>query len=114
MAERPIAIEVEDLYKSFRMPSHRVLTVKERIVRPFTRIEYTTLRALRGISFRVAQGEFMGIAGRNGSGKTTLLKLLASIYRADRGRMRVAGTLAPLIELGSASTPTSPPARTSC
>ena len=42
----------------------------------------------------------MGVAGRNGSGKTTLLKLLASIYRADRGRIRIAGTLAPFIELG--------------
>ena len=100
MAERPIAIEVKDLHKSFRMPSHRVSTIKERAVRPFSPIDYTTLHALRGISFRVAQGEFMGIAGRNGSGKTTLLKLLASIYRADRGRIRVAGTLAPLIELG--------------
>ena len=100
MAERPIAIEVEDLHKSFRMPSHRVSTIKERVVHPFTPIEYTTLRALRGVSFRVAKGEFMGIAGRNGSGKTTLLKLLASIYRADRGRLRVAGALAPLIELG--------------
>ncbi len=42
----------------------------------------------------------MGIAGRNGSGKTTLLKLLASIYRADRGQIRLAGTLAPFVELG--------------
>ena len=67
---------------------------------PFTPVEYTALHALRGISFRVAEGEFMGIAGRNGSGKTTLLKLLASIYRADRGRIRLAGTLAPFIELG--------------
>jgi ABC-2 type transport system ATP-binding protein len=100
LAERPIAIEVEDLHKSFRMPSHRVSTIKERVMHPFTPIEYKTLRALRGISFRVAKGEFMGIAGRNGSGKTTLLKLLASIYRADRGRLRVAGALAPLIELG--------------
>jgi ABC-2 type transport system ATP-binding protein len=100
LAEPPIAIEVKDLHKSFRMPSHRVSTLKERAVRPFTPIDYTTLHALRGISFRVAKGEFMGIAGRNGSGKTTLLKLLASIYRADRGRIRVAGTLAPLIELG--------------
>jgi len=100
VAERPIAIEVEDLHKSFRMPSHRVSTIKERAVHPFTPIEYTTLYALRGISFRIAKGEFMGIAGRNGSGKTTLLKLLASIYRADRGRLRVAGALAPLIELG--------------
>ena len=100
MAERPIAVEVEDLHKSFRIPSHRVVTLKERVVRPFTPIEYTTLHALRGISFRVAKGELMGIAGRNGSGKTTLLKLLASIYRADRGRIRLAGTLAPFIELG--------------
>ena len=100
MTDRPIAIEVEDLHKSFRMPSHRVSTIKERAVRPFSPIDYKMLHALRGISFRVAKGEFMGIAGRNGSGKTTLLKVLASIYRADSGRLRVAGTLAPLIELG--------------
>jgi ABC-type polysaccharide/polyol phosphate transport system ATPase subunit len=42
----------------------------------------------------------LGIIGRNGSGKSTLLKLLASIYRADRGRIRVAGRVAPVIELG--------------
>ncbi|MEK6326332.1 MAG: ABC transporter ATP-binding protein [Actinomycetota bacterium] len=100
MAERPIAVEVKDLHKSFRIPSHRVMTLKERAVHPFTRVEYTTLHALRGVSFRVAEGELMGIAGRNGSGKTTLLKLLASIYRADRGQIRIAGTLAPFVELG--------------
>jgi ABC-2 type transport system ATP-binding protein len=100
MARRPIAIEVEDLHKAFRVPSHRVETLKERALHPLTPIEYTTLRALRGLSFQVAEGEFMGVAGRNGSGKTTLLKLLASIYRADRGRIRLAGTLAPFIELG--------------
>lgn len=76
------------------------MMLKERMVRPFTSTEYTTLHALRGVSFRVAKGEMLGIAGRNGSGKTTLLKLLASIYRADRGRIRLAGTLAPFIELG--------------
>jgi ABC-2 type transport system ATP-binding protein len=100
VAERPIVVEVKDLHKSFRMPSHRVVTLKERAVHPLTPIEYTTLHALRGVSFQVAEGELMGIAGRNGSGKTTLLKLLASIYRADRGQIRLAGTLAPFIELG--------------
>ena len=58
------------------------------------------LRALDGISFDVRQGEFFGIVGRNGSGKSTLLKLLASIYRADAGTIRMAGRLAPFIELG--------------
>jgi ABC-type polysaccharide/polyol phosphate transport system ATPase subunit len=48
----------------------------------------------------VRRGEFFGIVGRNGSGKSTLLKILASIYRADVGRVRMAGSLAPFIELG--------------
>jgi ABC-type polysaccharide/polyol phosphate transport system ATPase subunit len=58
------------------------------------------LRALDGVSFDIHQGEFFGIVGRNGSGKSTLLKLLASIYRADAGTIRMAGRLAPFIELG--------------
>jgi ABC-2 type transport system ATP-binding protein len=58
------------------------------------------LKALDGVSFDVRQGEFFGIVGRNGSGKSTLLKLLASIYRADGGTIRMAGRLAPFIELG--------------
>jgi ABC-2 type transport system ATP-binding protein len=100
MSERPIAIEMSGVQKSFRMPTHRVETLKERTLHPFAATEYTELRALEDISFEVRAGEFMGIAGRNGSGKTTLLKLLASVYRADRGRIRMAGRVAPFIELG--------------
>jgi ABC-2 type transport system ATP-binding protein len=96
----PVLIEVRDLEKTFRIPEHRVDTLKERVVRPFSRGEYRELRALRGISFDVRQGEFFGIVGRNGSGKSTLLKVMASIYRADRGTVRIAGRLAPFIELG--------------
>jgi ABC-type polysaccharide/polyol phosphate transport system ATPase subunit len=69
-------------------------------VRPFAPVEYRELRALRAVSFDVHKGEFFGIVGRNGSGKSTLLKVLASIYRADAGRVRMAGRVAPFIELG--------------
>jgi ABC-type polysaccharide/polyol phosphate transport system ATPase subunit len=69
-------------------------------VRPFSANDVRVLRALDGVSFDVRQGEFFGIVGRNGSGKSTLLKLLASIYRADAGTIRMAGRLAPFIELG--------------
>jgi len=96
----PVVIEVRDLDKTFRIPKHRIDTLKERVVRPLSRGEYRELRALRGISFDVRRGEFFGIVGRNGSGKSTLLKVMASIYRADGGRVRIAGRLAPFIELG--------------
>ena len=98
--DAPPAIQVEDLHKSFRIPTHRVDSLKERAVRPFAAREFRELRALDGVSFEIRQGEFFGIVGRNGSGKSTLLKLLASIYRADRGTIRMAGRLAPFIELG--------------
>ncbi len=96
----PEVIQVAGVHKTFRVPDRRLDTLQERVVHPFRRIEYRQLRALRGIDFAVHQGEFFGIVGRNGSGKSTLLKVLASIYRADAGRIRIAGRLAPFIELG--------------
>jgi ABC-2 type transport system ATP-binding protein len=100
LARAPVLIEVRDLEKTFHLPDRKVDTLKERVARPLRRVQYRELRALRGISFDVHQGEFFGIVGRNGSGKSTLLKVLASIYRADAGRIRMAGRLAPFIELG--------------
>jgi ABC-2 type transport system ATP-binding protein len=97
---RPVVIEARGVEKTFRIPQHKVDTFKERALHPFSRSEYRELRALRGISFDVHKGEFFGIVGRNGSGKSTLLKIMSSIYRADAGRIRMAGRLAPFIELG--------------
>ena len=96
----PVVIEARGVEKTFRIPSHRVDSLKERVARPFANVEYRDHRAVAGISFDVHGGEFFGILGRNGSGKSTLLKILASIYRADAGRVRVAGRVAPFIELG--------------
>ena len=100
LSDGPVVIEARDVHKTFRIPSQRLDTVKERVTHPLARRSYRELRALRGISFHVHLGEFFGIVGRNGSGKSTLLKIMASIYRADRGRVRMAGRLAPFIELG--------------
>jgi ABC-type polysaccharide/polyol phosphate transport system ATPase subunit len=98
--DKALAIEVRGLCKTFRLATRRPDTLKERFVHPFRAAEYRNLEVLRNISFDVRRGEFFGVVGRNGSGKSTLLKLLASIYRPDRGRIRVAGTISPIIELG--------------
>ena len=96
----PVVIEARGVEKTFRIPEHRIDSFRERATHPFTRVEYREHRALRGVSFDVRQGEFFAIVGRNGSGKSSLLKILASIYRADAGRVRTAGRVAPFIELG--------------
>jgi putative ABC transport system ATP-binding protein len=52
-----------------------------------------SVRALRGVSLQVSQGEFMSIAGPSGSGKTTLLNLIGCIDRADAGEITIGGSL---------------------
>jgi ABC-2 type transport system ATP-binding protein len=100
MSSSPVVIDVRGVEKTFRIPEHRVDSFKERVLHPLSRGDYRDLRALHAISFEVHKGEFFGIVGRNGSGKSTLLKIMSSIYRADAGRIRMAGRLAPFIELG--------------
>jgi len=81
--DAPLAIQVEGLHKSFRIPTHKVDSLKERMVRPFASRDYRELRALDGLDLEIRRGEFFGIVGRNGSGKSTLLKCLAGIYDID-------------------------------
>lgn len=96
----PVAIQVEDLDKTFRIPHEQVHTLKERALHPLRQPTYEQLEALRGVTFDIRQGEFFGIVGRNGSGKSTLLKCLAGIYRCDAGTIHVAGRVSTFIELG--------------
>jgi ABC-type polysaccharide/polyol phosphate transport system ATPase subunit len=56
--------------------------------------------AVRDVDLVVEPGDTLGIIGRNGSGKTTLLRLLAGVSAPSAGRLRVTGTIAPLIGVG--------------
>src|SRR3954470_7795456 len=57
--------------------------------------------ALRDVGFDVPEGAGVGVIGRNGAGKTTLLKLISRVTWPTSGRVRVAGRVVSLIELGA-------------
>ncbi|HWC25673.1 MAG TPA: ABC transporter ATP-binding protein [Solirubrobacteraceae bacterium] len=95
-----VAVRVDGVAKTFRLPREQVSTLKERVLHPARRRRDDELHALRDVSFEVGTGEVFGIVGRNGSGKSTLMKCLAGIYQADAGEMWLRGRMAPFIELG--------------
>jgi ATP-binding cassette subfamily B protein len=48
--------------------------------------------AIDGVSFEIAPGEIVALAGENGAGKTTLVKLMARLYDPDEGQVLFDGT----------------------
>jgi len=95
------AITVKNLSKTFRLPGERRGTLRERLMKFHQRNEVKARKTLDDINFEVMEGEFFGIIGRNGSGKSTLLKILAGIYRPDKGsEVTIHGRIAPMLELG--------------
>lgn len=82
-------IVVEGLVKTFTVPDPRSgrFAGLRQLVAPRRR----DVRALDGISFRVAEGEMVGYIGPNGAGKSTTIKIMAGIMVPDGGRCEVMG-----------------------
>ena len=49
------------------------------------------IRAVDGVSFTAAPGEFIALLGPNGAGKTTLFQLLSGLFVPDSGRIEIMG-----------------------
>lgn len=82
-------IEVHNLSKTFyvhRKKPGLLASVKSLISR--TTIEK---KAVRNISFKVGEGEIVGLIGSNGAGKTTVVKMLAGIIHPTSGDASVLG-----------------------
>jgi len=63
--------------------------VKEMIKAQGVSKSYHDVLALSGVNLDVRRGSIYGLIGSNGAGKTTLLKILAGIYRQDKGRLEI-------------------------
>ena len=101
-----IAIKVENVGKTFRLPHEKNNSIKSAFVNFYkSKRTYEKQKALEDVSFEVKKGEFFGIVGRNGSGKSTLLKVLAGIYSPSKGSIHINGKLTPFIELGVGFSP---------
>jgi ABC-type polysaccharide/polyol phosphate transport system ATPase subunit len=108
-----IAIQLEHVTKRYRAGRSRTvvdlvassidaLVGKTQEVHSATRGTIgSTINALHDVSFDVPEGAGLGIIGRNGAGKTTLLKMISRVTWPTSGKVRVAGHVVSLIELGA-------------
>lgn len=100
---RGAAVEVDGLRVRLHLQRDRVTSLRERVIRFVERRPKPTEEfwPVDGISFTVGRGEAFGVVGTNGAGKSTLLKVIAGVIRPTIGTVRVAGSFAPLLELGA-------------
>ncbi|MDT2748792.1 ATP-binding cassette domain-containing protein [Streptococcus parauberis] len=99
--KKEIAVKVEHVSKSFKLPTEATKSFRTTLVNRFRGIKgFTEQRVLKDINFDVHKGDFFGIVGRNGSGKSTLLKIISQIYVPEKGQVTVDGKMVSFIELG--------------
>jgi len=108
------AIEANELSKRYRIGQMQAAygTLRDSVTRAtmrFTGKEEPAKReeiwALRDVSFKVREGEVLGLIGRNGAGKSTLLKILTRITTPTNGRAIIRGRVGSLLEVGTGFNP---------
>lgn len=83
------AITVSNLSKTFQS-KHKAAGLGGSL-RALLKPKYTTVEAVRGLSFEMEQGELLGFIGPNGAGKSTTIKILTGILHPSGGEAQVLG-----------------------
>lgn len=63
--------------------------------------QVTVVTALKNVSFRLSNGDAVGLVGHNGAGKSTLLRTMAGIYQPQSGQIKRVGRVATVFEIGA-------------
>jgi ABC-type polysaccharide/polyol phosphate transport system ATPase subunit len=97
------ALEFQDVSKVYRLGGyHRsIRSALTGLVRRHQSQSEREVKAVDRLSFKVRQGEAVGLIGRNGAGKTTVLRLLSRVTQPTSGTLAVDGRLSALIQLGA-------------
>jgi viologen exporter family transport system ATP-binding protein len=83
------SIEVNGLQKIFQ--TKRKAAGLSGSLRSLVKPEYSSIEAVRGLSFQMEAGELLGFIGPNGAGKSTTIKILTGILHPTNGDAKVLG-----------------------
>ena len=83
------AIEVSRLHKTFQ--TKRKAAGMSGSLRALVKPEYSSVEAVRNLTFQMEAGELLGFIGPNGAGKSTTIKILTGILHPTSGDAKVLG-----------------------
>jgi ABC-type polysaccharide/polyol phosphate transport system ATPase subunit len=100
-----VSIILDDVSLKFRIYRNPSPNLKESFLNVFNPKHHPNdvveFFALKDINVSFKPGDRVGIIGLNGAGKSTLLKAIAGIYHPLSGRIKITGSVTPMIELGA-------------
>jgi teichoic acid transport system ATP-binding protein len=88
----PLTVVVDGVEVTYRTRIGGSRSLKRLLVGRHPEESVQEVRALKGVSFTVHEGESVGLVGDNGSGKTTLLRTIAGLLRITEGEILVRST----------------------
>lgn len=97
-----VVVTVAHVTMQFKMAQDEASSIKEHLIRAIKgQNKYRYLTALNNISFKVRQGDVIGIIGTNGSGKSTLLKVISGALIPTKGKVKVDQSKVQILTLGT-------------
>jgi len=82
-------IELKNINKTFKVAKKNAGL--SQAVKSLFKKEYTYIKALQDVSFRIKEGEMIGYIGPNGAGKSSTIKIMSGILTPDSGECTVNG-----------------------